>query len=88
MEGSWIFCAIDIATGALRFEICPQNQRDQGTLISIIRKRIKVGSKIYSDYWKAYECLGQEGYKHLSINHSIKFVNAETGASTQAIESQ
>ena len=83
------FGAIDIATGALRLEICLQNRRDRGTLIPIIKKHIKAGSKIYSDCWKVYDCLGQEGYEHLlSVNHSIEFVNAETGANTQAIELQ
>lgn len=82
MEGSWIFGAIDIATGALRLEICLQNKRDRETLIPIIKKHIKAGSKIYLDCWKAHDCLGQEGY--LSVNHSIEFVNVKTGA----IESQ
>ena len=39
-----------------------------------------------SDLWKAYDCLKNEGYDHLTVNHSLNFVNPDTGAHTQGIE--
>ena len=36
--------------------------------------------------WKAYDCLPDEGYSHLTVNHSLNFVDpAPTGAHTQRI---
>ena len=40
-----------------------------------------------SDCWKAYDCLENEGYIHGTVNHSIEFINSETGNHTQSIES-
>ena len=39
-----------------------------------------------SDMWKAYDCLKDEGYSHLTVNHSLNFVDPDTGAHTQRIE--
>ena len=38
-----------------------------------------------SDMWKAYDCLKDEGYTHLTVNHSLNF-DPDTGAHTQRIE--
>ena len=40
-----------------------------------------------SDCWKAYSTLEKEGYIHGTVNHSIEYVNCETGDHTQTIES-
>ena len=39
-----------------------------------------------SDMWKAYDCLKDEGYTHLTVNHSLNFADSDTGAPTQRIE--
>ena len=36
--------------------------------------------------WKAYDCLQDKGYQHLTVNHSLNFVDPDTGAHTQGIE--
>lgn len=40
-------------------------------LVPEIQKSIKVGSKVYSDEWKAYTKLPMHGYPHETIKHSI-----------------
>jgi hypothetical protein len=40
-----------------------------------------------SDFWKAYNCLGREGYVHLKVNHSVNFVDPDSGACSNGIES-
>ena len=31
-----------------------------------------------SDMWKAYDCLQDEGYNHLTVNHSLNFVDPDS----------
>ena len=33
-----------------------------------------------SDMWKACDCLQDEGYVHVTINHYLNFVYPDTGA--------
>ncbi|CAI6357371.1 unnamed protein product [Macrosiphum euphorbiae] len=39
-----------------------------------------------SDCWKSYDCLKDESYTHLTVNHSIEFKNPDTGAHTNNVE--
>ena len=43
-----------------------------------------------SDCWAAYGGIKNlpEGYRHYTVNHSVEFVNKETGQHTNTIESQ
>lgn len=65
------------------------DQRNAATLLPIIRQYIRPGTTVISDSWAAYRRIGQlpEGYTHLTINHSVHFVDPETGAHTNTIES-
>ena len=56
-------------------------------MIPIIKKYVLPGTTIYSDCWKAYDCLEKEGYFHLKVNHSQNFKDPETGCCTNRIES-
>ncbi|GFW97317.1 DDE_Tnp_IS1595 domain-containing protein [Trichonephila clavipes] len=55
-------------------------------LPELIREWILPGTTIIPDCWRAYECLSDEGYRHLTVNHSLTFKDPETGAHTNAIE--
>ena len=65
----------------------PVHKHKESTLIPIIQKWIKPGSIIHSDCWKLYSKLSKLGYTHVTVNHSMQFVNKETAACTNAIES-
>ena len=36
-----------------------------------------------SDVWRAYDCLNDKGYDQFTVNHSLNFVDPDTGAHTQ-----
>ena len=56
------------------------------TLIPIIQQHVKQGTIIVSDEWRGYRSLSELGYRHETVNHSLTFVNEETGYSTNRIE--
>ena len=60
--------------------------RDKETLLEIIKTRIKPGMTLISDCWKSYNCLSEENFKHLTVNHSLNFLDPDTGSHTQNIE--
>ncbi len=84
VDGVWVFGGIDRRTRECF--LVPVENRKAETLIPLIKKWIKPGTKIMSDCWKAYSTLEEEGYIHGTVNHSIEFVNSETGDHTQSIE--
>ena len=61
--------------------------RSADTLIPIIKGNVLPGTTIISDCWKAYSRLSEEGFTHHTVDHCKVFVNKETGARTNTIES-
>ena len=85
VDGAWIFGGIERGNPQRCFlERVPD--RTAATLIPLVKKYIKPGTKILSDCWRPYDQLEKEGFAHESVNHSIEFVS-ETGVHTQTIES-
>ena len=54
--------------------------------LPIIKHWILLGTTIMSDCWKSYDCLADEGFTHLRVNHSIEFVYSVTGGCTNRIK--
>ena len=103
VEGSWILGFIELESGEVRLEICPDNKRDQETLLTLIqyasshfiqsylhisRKHVAINSTILTDCWKGYNNLSQNDFEHFCVNHSRFFVDPETGVDTNRIEAQ
>ena len=88
VDGVWVFGGIEAENKKkCFFEVV--DRRDAETLIGVIKRRIKPGSIVISDCWKAYKQIPNlPGYnfKHLTVNHSVEFVNKDTGACTNHIE--
>ena len=85
VEGQWVFGGREKKDKTQIFMV-PVPNRKKETLLPIIQKWIRPGSTIHSDCWRAYACLKDYGYKHLTVNHSKEFRNWENGACTNAIE--
>jgi len=87
VEGSWILGLIDIETNEVRLEICPDNKRDANTLLGLIQKHVLPDTMLFTDLWKGYNNLSENGFQHMCVNHSLRFVTDE-GVNTNKIESQ
>ncbi|CAC5386090.1 unnamed protein product [Mytilus coruscus] len=85
VEGQWVFGGIERDSKKSFFATV--ENRTKETLLKLIKDNIKPGTTIISDCWKVYDCLGSEGFEHLKDNHSVYFVDPETGAHTNTIES-
>ena len=85
VDGQWVFGGIERETGRVFFSAV--EKRDTPTLLKVIKEWVLPGTTIISDCWKAYNCLNDEGFEHMTVNHSVNFVDPETGAHTNSIES-
>ncbi|CAN7949123.1 unnamed protein product, partial [Ixodes pacificus] len=91
-KGLWIVGLISDSTGELRlFEVKKRNRR---TLHAIVARNVYPGTTVVTGKWKGYDGLwtvhdelGRMVLNHLTVNHSENFVDPETGAHTQKIES-
>jgi transposase-like protein len=70
-ETWWVVGAVERTPRRKCFFVVADN-RDKETLRQIIKKYIKQGSIIHSDYWRGYSCITELGFIHKKINHSRK----------------
>ncbi|GFY05381.1 DDE_Tnp_IS1595 domain-containing protein [Trichonephila clavipes] len=87
VEGQWVFGGVERDSGKLF--LVAVHDRTKRTLMQIIMEWIEPGTTIISDCWKGYnhDVLTAEGFNHLTVNHSLNFVDPDTGAHTNTIES-
>jgi transposase-like protein len=62
-------------------------ERTAAQLMPIIKEYIRPGTTILSDEWRAYKGIYKLGYEHYTVNHTYNFVDPNSGAHTQTIES-
>ncbi|KAF7684985.1 hypothetical protein CDIK_4266 [Cucumispora dikerogammari] len=80
----WVFGGIDCTTKkSFLFEV---EDRSAASLMPLILQYIRPGTTIVSDCWAAYNKIGQHDYSHLTVNHSLYFVDPETRANTNRVE--
>ena len=84
VEGQWVFGGICRQTR--QSFMVPVEDRIKNTLLAIVKEKILPGTTIFSDYWRAYDCLSDEGFQHLTVNHSLNFVDPKTKTHTNTIE--
>jgi transposase-like protein len=85
VKGQWVFGCVERGSG--RTFLVPVPDRTNDTLTTIKHAWIEPGTTVISDYWGAYRDLDSLGYTHCTVNHSIHFVNPDTGDHTNTIES-
>jgi hypothetical protein len=84
----WIFGIYDVSSGiGAAFFV---EDRSAETLCPLITEHILPGSEIHSDQWSAYSNISQlpvdPPYIHRTVNHSLGFINRETGVHTNNVE--
>lgn len=84
ISGQWVFGGIDRETRKTFF--IPVKNRDAKTLREVLEEWVLPGTTIISDCWKGYTDLEQSGFHHLTVNHSINFVDPITKAHTNTVE--
>jgi len=85
VKGQWVFGGVERESG--RTFLVPVMDRTADTLVAIIRDWIEPGTTVITDNWAAYRNLESEGFTHRTVNHSIHFVDPDTGAHTNTMES-
>ena len=78
-------CSSSPAKGYM--ELVPD--RTAATLLPLIQQHVLPGTTVHSDEWRAYNRVQQlpNVSSHGTVNHSVNFVDPQTGVHTQAIES-
>ncbi|GFX33363.1 putative transposase-like protein [Trichonephila clavipes] len=79
-EGQWVCGGVERKTE--RCFLVAVHDKMAETLLGLIESWIEPGTTVISDCWKSYERLSERGYHHLTVNHSLKFVDSETRAQT------
>jgi transposase-like protein len=85
VKGQWVFGGVE--RGSNKTFLVPVEKRDAATLLDILQKWVLPNTIIISDCWKAYQGIPDKTlFYHFTVNHSINFVDPETGAHTNSIE--
>ena len=85
LSGMWVFGGIDRDTKEIL--MVPVQDRSAATLVPIIEEYILPGTTIYSDEWASYNAIPPATFQHLTVNHSLNFINPATQVHTQTVES-
>lgn len=85
VPGVWVVGGIE-RTREAKYFVKEIESRDRETLLDVIKKHVLPGSIIYTDLWKGYTGLEQQGYEHHTVNHSQHFVDPVTQIHTNRIE--
>jgi transposase-like protein len=84
VKGQWVFGGVERESGATF--LVRVKDRTADTLMAVLRDWVEPGTRVISDGWSAYIDLGSMGFTHQTVNHSIHFVDPNTGAHTNTIK--
>ena len=85
VDGVWVLGLVEW-TLERKIVLLPLENRKEETLTPLIEKYVHPHSYIYTDGWAAYRNLSASFSQHLSVNHSLHFVDPVTKAHTNTIE--
>ena len=84
VNGAWILGGVE-RTSERKLFLIDVPDRTANTLLSNILTHVRPGSIVITDCFKSYSNL-PDIYRPLTVNHSVEFVDSQTGACTNTIE--
>jgi hypothetical protein len=86
VEGVWVIGGVEI-TNERRIFVETVEKRDFDTIVGVLSRHVLPGSTVVTDCWKGYAGIEEAlSVFHLTVNHSVEFVDSESGACTNSIE--
>ena len=84
----WVLGLFDSQYVPARPYLPLERRRDAATLLGIIQRQVQPGSILHTEQWAAYRQLQRQlGLNHITVNHSLHFVDPVTGVHTQHAQS-
>ncbi|KAM7290974.1 hypothetical protein ISCGN_027551 [Ixodes scapularis] len=83
--GQWVFGGVARCSGCCF--LVPVETRDAKTLQGLIAEWVRPETRIITDCWAGYRKLADDArFTHLTVNHKLNFVDANTGAHTNTVD--
>lgn len=83
----WVFGIAEVSETRTKIYLELVQNRSADVLLPIIKRICRQGTTILSDQWRSYNKVSSSGFRHETVNHSLHFVDPNTGVNTQTIES-
>jgi ISXO2-like transposase domain len=88
ISGAWVIGGIE-RTPERKFFGVVVEKRDSDTIVNVLSRFVLAGSIVHTDCWRGYTNIEEElGVVHLTVNHSLYYVDPQTGVHTSTIEAK
>jgi transposase-like protein len=88
VNGAWVIGGVE-QNEERKFFVAVVDRRDQETIIDVLSRHVLPGSIVYTDCWRGYVGIEEAlNVSHQTVNHSLYFVDPNTGVHTQSIEAK
>ena len=85
VDGVWVVGGVE-KTPERRLFMVVVDDKTAPTLEKIILDHVESGSIFHTDCWKGYSNVGNLGFTHNTVNHSLFYKDPVTGVHTNSIE--
>lgn len=70
----WVVVLIERGSGLCYAKVV--RRRDAATLVPLILRHVRPGTRVITDEWRSYRALGRYPmFRHRAVNHSVNFVD-------------